>query len=301
MRVALTLSLSAAVVMSAAALQPQPSLDGTWVATREVPGGLPAANSPLFGERFALALTTDAVTITRPIRSNTASLVAVHPLDGRTTLVTVPGQQCFSDSIQSATAVRTAAGFDYTSISNGNTIPYNFRLEGDTLVVESPRRNASGLRQFGTVYRRSTDAMPPPLAGPNVSVAKATIADLEWLVGAWSGNNMGNVVEERWLSASGGAMLGNSRTMLGASMLEFEFLCIAQRHGGLVYTAMPNGRGATDFLLTRISAEGATFENPGHDFPKSIAYAKSGNDLAVTVSGAAGQRSFTYTFTRQAR
>jgi hypothetical protein len=301
MRIALIVLFSAAVTMPQAARPAQPSLDGTWVATREVPAGLPAANSPLFGERFVLAVTANTLTITRPIRNNAASLVAVHPLDGQATSVTVPGQQCFSDSVQPVTVVRTAAGFDYTSVSSGNTIPYNFRIDGDTLVVESPRRNASGLRQLGTVYRRSIDTLPPPLKGPNVAVAKATIADIDWLAAEWSGNNMGNVVEERWLNTSGGAMLGNSRTILGASMLEFEFLCIAQRHGGLVYTAMPNGRGATDFLLTRISADGATFENPDHDLPKSIAYAKSGDDLSVTVSGAPGQRSFTYTYTRQAR
>ncbi len=299
MRIALIVSFSAAVTMSLAGRPSQPTLDGTWVATREVPTGLPAANSPLFGERFGLVMTADTVTISRPIRNNTASLVGVHPLDGQTTQLTVPGRQCFSDSVQPITVVRTAAGFDYTSATSTTTVPYKFRLEGDTLVVESPRRNASGLQQFGTVYRRSTDTMPPPVKGPNVAVAKATIADIEWLVGEWSGTNMGNIVEERWLNASGGAMLGNSRTMLGASMLEFEFLCIAQRHGGLVYTAMPNGSGATDFLLTKITATSATFENPEHDFPKSIAYVKSGDNVSVTVGGAAGQRSFTYTFTRR--
>ncbi len=80
---------------------------------------------------------------------------------------------------------------------------------------------------LGTVYRRSTDTLPRPLAGPNVTVAKATIADIAWLVGEWTANAMGNVVEQRWLDASGGAMLGSSRRMQGASMLECEFLCIA--------------------------------------------------------------------------
>lgn len=301
MRVAMILSLSAAVSISLAGRAAQPSLNATWVATKDVPAGLPAASSPLFGERFALTTTADTVTISRPIRNNTASLVSVHPLNGQATPVTVPGQPCFSDTVQPVTVTRTAAGFDYTSMSSGNTVPYNFRLDGDTLIVESPRRNASGLHQFGTVYRRSTDALPPPLKGPNVTVAKATIADIGWLVGEWSGKAMGNVVEERWLNPAGGAMLGNSRTILGESMLEFEFLCIAQRHGGLVYTAMPNGRGTTDFLLTKISAEGATFENPDHDFPKTIAYVKSGDDVTVTVSGAAGQRSFSYTFSKLPR
>ena len=35
-------------------------------------------------------------------------------------------------------------------------------------------------------------------------------------------------------------------------MTAFEFLCIVERNGGLVYTAMPNARmPATDFTLTQ--------------------------------------------------
>jgi hypothetical protein len=76
---------------------------------------------------------------------------------------------------------------------------------------------------------------------------------------------------------------------------------VAERAGSLVYSAMPNGRApATDFMLTAIDGTGATFENPAHDFPKKIRYAlQSDGTLQATISGAPGQRTLTYTFSRR--
>ena len=93
-----------------------------------------------------------------------------------------------------------------------------------------------------------------------------------------------------------------SRTLRGGTSLNaFEFLCIAERAGGLVYTALPNARTpATDFFLTAIDATSATFENPAHDFPKKIRYAlREDGTLEAVVSGEAGQRGFTLTFKKQ--
>lgn len=306
MRHALLLSVVVATTLSAA-VPAQPSLSGTWVATRDAPTGLGVAPTPTFGERFGLEVTTAVVTVIRPIRGNAASMVTSHPFDGSETSIVQPSRQCFGDAVQVVSATRTAAGFDYVYVSNtppgGATVkvgaPYKFRVEGETLVVEASMRDASGMKQVGTVYRRSTDVLPPAMKGPNVSVARATIADISWLTGEWAGTVSSNDVEERWLSAAGGVMLGNSRTTRGTSMVEFEFLCIAERHGGLVYTAMPNGAGTTDFLLTKISPDGATFENPDHDFPKAIVYTRTADGYSVTISGAAGQRSLTYSFTKK--
>jgi hypothetical protein len=96
-------------------------------------------------------------------------------------------------------------------------------------------------------------------------------------------------------------MLGTSRTVRNTAVTAFEFLCIAERGGGLVYSAMPNGRApATDFLLTAIDATSATFENPGHDFPKRIKYAlRPDGSLEATISGAAKQRTTTFVFTKR--
>jgi uncharacterized protein DUF6265 len=143
--------------------------------------------------------------------------------------------------------------------------------------------------------------MNAPAAAGDAKAAPATIDRLSWLPGTWIGGGGPVAVEERWTPAGGGAMLAVSRTVRGGRMVAFEFLCITERQGSLVYTAMPNGRSpATDFLLTAIDATSATFENPAHDFPKTIRYALKGDGtLDATISGASGERAQTFSFKKQ--
>jgi len=107
---------------------------------------------------------------------------------------------------------------------------------------------------------------------------RASIADLAWLPGAWISQATSAApatpvtIDERWTPAAGGAMLAVSRTVKDGRMVEFEYLRIVERDGGLVYIAQPNGRPPTDFVLTRLDPHSATFENPAHDFPKMIRY-----------------------------
>ena len=128
--------------------------------------------------------------------------------------------------------------------------------------------------------------------------ARATISDIAWLTGAWEGRNGPAVFEERWTPPGGGAMLAVSRTIKGDRMVAFEFLRIVERGGTLVYIAQPNGRPPTEFALTRVTAESATFENAAHDFPKVIRYGKRADgSLEARVSDGA-QRAETLVFRR---
>jgi hypothetical protein len=307
MRIAVLLAIVASALATANA-QSQPTLTGTWVATKDAPASVGAAPSAVFGERFALTMAADSVVLNRPIRGNAASLAATLPFNGTEVPIVQTGRQCFGDAIQTVVVTRQGNGFDFVIAANtspaGATtklgLSYKFRPEGDTLVVESTMRDATGSKQVGTVYRRTNDALPPALKGPNVKVAPAMIDAMSWLVGDWVGTVGGNNVEERWTAAAGGAMIGSSRSTRGTSMVEFEFLCIAQRAGGLVYTAMPNGSGTTDFLSTKVSSDSITFENPEHDFPRSIVYTKNAEGgVDVVVSGAPGQRALTYSFKKK--
>jgi hypothetical protein len=63
---------------------------------------------------------------------------------------------------------------------------------------------------------------------------------------------------------------------------------------------MPNAAAPTDFMLTSIDANSATFENPSHDFPKMIRYAKRPDgSMEATISGAANQKPTTFVFKKQ--
>jgi hypothetical protein len=96
-------------------------------------------------------------------------------------------------------------------------------------------------------------------------------------------------------------MIGVSRTIRGTTMNAFEFLCIVERDESLVYLAMPNGRTpATEFVLTQLTPDSATFENPSHDYPKAIKYSRRADGaLETAISGAANQRVVTVVLKRQ--
>jgi hypothetical protein len=127
---------------------------------------------------------------------------------------------------------------------------------------------------------------------------RATISDVSWLARTWVSDSPALTIEERWTPPAGGAMLAVSRTIKQDRMVAFEYLRIVERDGGLVYIAQPNGRPPTEFVLTALSAQDATFENPAHDFPKMIRYSvRPDGTLAARVSDG-GSRGETFLFKR---
>jgi len=180
-------------------------------------------------------------------------------------------------------------------------VKYLFHLQSpDTLVVESTMTQAGKPQQVGAVYKRTTEAMAPLAAPLPSNKAAATIADAAWVGGLWVSEGA-STVEERWTPQAGGSMLAIGRTLRGTSMSAFEYLCIVERDGSLVYSAMPNGRSpATDFVLTQLAPDSLTFENPQHDFPKVIKYSKKADGtLETAISGAPGSRVITVTLTKK--
>ncbi|HEX2445849.1 MAG TPA: DUF6265 family protein [Vicinamibacterales bacterium] len=141
----------------------------------------------------------------------------------------------------------------------------------------------------------------PDARGAGGAKTRGTIDQMAWLSGVWIGAEGKTTIEERWTPPAGGSMLATSRTLGDGVMKAFEFLCIVERDGGLVYTAMPNGRSpATEFTLTKLDADGATFENPAHDFPKMIRYTRrDAGTLEAVVSGSSGENAERFVFKRQ--
>jgi hypothetical protein len=123
-----------------------------------------------------------------------------------------------------------------------------------------------------------------------------TLTEISWLVGNWRSAQAGLIIEERWIPPAGGAMLGVSRTLKGGQMIGFEFLRLVERDGTLVYIAQPDGRPPVEFMLTAMTENSATFENPMHDFPKMITYTwrDDGSLQAVVSDGAQNQQTFEF-------
>jgi hypothetical protein len=136
----------------------------------------------------------------------------------------------------------------------------------------------------------STAQSPQPVRG--------SISQLTWLAGSWAGGGAAVSIEERWTPAAGGAMLAVSRTIKGDRMIAFEFLRIVERDGTLIYIAQPDGRPPTEFRLSAITADSATFENKAHDFPKVIAYAKKPEGTLEARVSDGSQKGETFRFRR---
>ena len=137
------------------------------------------------------------------------------------------------------------------------------------------------------------------LAMTDVCQGDAAISRLAWLAGDWQGGDGPVRIEERWTDPAGGAMLAVSRTVKGDRMVAFEFLRIIERDGSLVYIAQPDGRPPTEFALTQLGTDSATFENRSHDFPKMIRYARRADgSLEARVSDGA-ERGQTFVFQPQ--
>jgi hypothetical protein len=148
----------------------------------------------------------------------------------------------------------------------------------------------------------AAQSAPLPQSRPAPATpARATLQQLAWLSGEWSGRLGSASIEERWTPAAGGAMLAVSRTIADDRLVAFEFLRVVERDGGLVYIAQPNGRPPTEFVLTKIEANAATFENPAHDFPTTIRYlTREDGTLEATISGRGGEKAQRFVFSRSA-
>jgi hypothetical protein len=318
MRTALALlgALLTAGVATVSVQPQQPNLSGTWVATKDAPATLPAAPTAVFGERFGLRAEGKNMALIRPVRGRATALTTVFPADGTETAVHSFSRPCIGQSGQLVSMSWEADVLRYTILGTfapGAATPtrsatgfgYRFRsMSADKLAVETTMRDAASgeIRAVATVYHRTTEALPEdPPSGPKAPpVSPARIAQVGWIAGDWINTTATGSVEERWSTAAGGGMIATSRTLRGDVMTAFEFLCISERDGTLVYTAMPNAGTATDFTLTKIDADSATFENPAHDYPKMIRYAKRADGgMDASISGGPTSKPTVFPFKRK--
>lgn len=292
--------------------QERPNLSGTWAATTDAPQGIAPAPSAVFGPRFAIKQDAAQVTLTRVGRDGAFPLTLA--LDGTELRWRVPGRLCEGDSERIEKVTVQGTGLEYTlvgvtppggGVSRVSNIRYLIRPEGpDTVVVQGTMVQQGQSRAVATVYKRSSDALPAPVPAvslPKVNAPPATIAQAAWIAGTWIGTSGTTTTEERWIPPASGAMLAIGRTLNGPQMSSFEFLCIVEREGSLAYTAMPNGRSpATYFMLTSITPDSATFENPSHDYPKLVRYSRlPDGSLQTTISAGGDVRSRSVTLKKQ--
>jgi hypothetical protein len=299
--------VSAAVAFAAVALsgmtQQKPDFTGIWAATKDTPANLPLAPTAVLGGRFELRHKGNSLTVVRGVRD--VSVEGTLEIGGSAARTRVRGGLCMPDTILIETAAWEGSALAFTLTGTGAQPKLNVKRlfhqpDPNTLVVEGTTTVGGKPQQVGTVYKRTTDVMAPLVAPLAANKAAATIADAAWVAGLWASEGA-STVEERWTPPAGGTMHAVARTVRGTILSAFEFLCIVEREGTLVYSAMPGGRSpATDFVLTQLAPDSLTFENPQHDFPKVIKYSKKADgSLETAVSGAPGSRVITATLIKR--
>jgi len=136
-------------------------------------------------------------------------------------------------------------------------------------------------------------------AAPRAQSA-ATVTDLGWMVGCWTGSRGATTFRESWTRADDDLLLGVSYTAKAGKVEAFEFLRVATRQGRVVYRAQPGGRPETVFERTATTgAKQAVFTNPAHDFPKRVAYTATPDGLLAWIdAGVDGGKRIEYPMTR---
>lgn len=64
--------------------------------------------------------------------------------------------------------------------------------------------------------------------------AKATIADMAWLAGTWTGSGLGGVSEEIWSKPQNGIMMGMYRMLKDGKPIFYELLTLEEKDGTLL-------------------------------------------------------------------
>ncbi len=118
---------------------------------------------------------------------------------------------------------------------------------------------------------------------------KTKIEQAEWLIGTWESQTERGSTYETWTKLSGNELKGISYMLEEKDTIVFETIQLIQNEEGLFY--IPKVKNQNDglpvkFKLKMNSDSSLVFENPLHDFPQVISYAKIGSDsLVAEISG----------------
>lgn len=127
---------------------------------------------------------------------------------------------------------------------------------------------------------------------------KTGMEALEWLSGTWINEENGEWTEERWSSVRANSMIGTGRSGTSDALNTFEFLRIGRTdEGAIAYFAAPGGSEPTRFALVKSDDSAVVFENPDHDFPQRISYARNGKTLDVAISTIDGSQEYSWSLT----
>jgi hypothetical protein len=72
------------------------------------------------------------------------------------------------------------------------------------------------------------------MASDGVPSPGATLQDVAWLSGHWTGTGLGGVTDENWSAPSAGAIMGMFRLVKDGKLIFYEFLTLVEHEGSLL-------------------------------------------------------------------
>lgn len=160
-----------------------------------------------------------------------------------------------------------------------------------------PRIPVPPVARYALVALLCVSAVPQDAAPKTWDPAE--LKKLAWMSGTWAFEEDGVVTEEHWRPLQGTTLLGTSHTYDAEKTRFFEFLRVSASRGTIAYIAMPGGAAPTVFPMTSLTEAEVVFENPKHDHPQRIRYAKTGKGMTATVSMLDGTRAESFVFERK--
>lgn len=292
MRAGLAIAIGLMAIGGATAAPPEGvrAIDGEWVFVEDrTEGRDPEKQGPNTGPRIRIRVEDNAVVLVR----NDGDIRMAFD-GGATDIVRQFGTSRYRGEWKDGAYVYQSVSIRDGAEAPKGRIRWTMRPTAEGLLVSVALDPPTGSESL-CLFRHPQDiAMPTP--------AKAAIADVAWLAGAWVGTRGAASIEERWAPPLGGAMLATSRTVSRGKMTAFEFLRVVERDGGLVYIAQPNGARATEFVSTEVSATRAVFANPRHDSPQRIVYELGADGrLSASIGFTKGGRPQRFEFTREGK
>ena len=132
-----------------------------------------------------------------------------------------------------------------------------------------------------------------PAAAP--VAAKATVAQLAWIAGPWSGTLKDRTIEQHWMTPNGGSMVGMYRSIRDGRASLYELLAIEER-GDEVYLRIKHfapGPGlvsqeakdqSADHALVKAESRTAVFVGSAGGGPVRVTFNSPDQDtLTITV------------------
>lgn len=124
--------------------------------------------------------------------------------------------------------------------------------------------------------------------------------ELAWMMGCW--RTADGMTTETWSEGAYSHMFGHSVTLEQKSNYKevsfFEILGIMWTGYGYQLSAYPMGKGPSNFQSYEWDPQAITFENPEHDYPQRIRYARDGDTLTGTISMADGTKPKSWVYSR---